>query len=190
MLAGALGGGIMALSLGFGITAVLLTGFGALLLGVFGGITAASVQGASAVAAASAAARVVRDALGSAGGVILPLLAATLLLFAAGACLSAWLLRGLGAARAWAITGLGGLLSGAADALLATSVAGLATAPVATALRLLPAEARTVGDDATLLTMLAFVIVVRSAAVVGLCSGSWMLAARLLRPHTWRARAP
>lgn len=178
----------MAASLGFGISAVLLTGFGAVFLGVFGGITAASVQDATSTGTFGALARLLRDALGSAIGIVLALLAATLLLFAAGACLSAWLLRGFGAARAWAITGIGGLISGAADALLATSATSLLTAPVATLLPLLPTEARADWNQATLLTMLAFVIAVRSAAVVGLSICSWMLAAHVLRPRASPAR--
>lgn len=190
MLAGAFGGGTMALSLGVGTSAVLLTGFGALFVGVFGGITAASVQDATVSDTVVALARLLRDALGSAGAVVLVLLVATLLLFAAGACLSAWLLRGFGAARAWAITGVGALISGAAEGLLATSATALLTAPVATLLPLLPADARADWDGATLLTMLGFVIAVRSAAVVGLSVCSWMLAAHLLRSRASRARPP
>lgn len=174
----------MAVSVSVSVTAVLLLAFGALFLSVFGGITAASIQDPSpGSSTAIAFGRLVTDALGSGTAVVLVLLGAMLILGALGACLSAWLLRDFGPGRAWAITGVGCLMSVAADALLATSATGLLTAPVASLLPLLPAGAARGSDEAILCTMLGFVIAVRVAVMIGLSAGSWLLAARLLRPR-------
>ncbi len=179
----------MAVSLSAGISAVLLLAFGALLLSAFGAVAAGSVRDASASGTVIAVVRALRDPLGDAFALAIALLGISLLVGSVGACLSAWLLRGFGAARAWAITGVGWLISGAADAVLATSVTGMLAAPITTVLPLLP-EAAAVRDHVLLLTTVLFVAAVRMAVVVGLASGSWLLAAHLLRPHSAVARAP